>query len=307
MRVGDLHDLRAFALASDLRSLTAVAKVTGESKATISRRITRLESSLGVALMRRSSRGIAPTDEGIAYRAQVAHVMTLLEAANAAVMGGATAPPSGLLCVSVPPGLVSSLAPHLAGFGEAFPRISLVVHSASRFVDLEGENFDVVLRAAPRLADSSLVATRVGDPAPEGLFVASPAYVEAHGAPRRPQDLAAHRYLALADTTAPYGVPIVHRASGKTMTLQVPVAIAGSDLGLLKELVLSGAGISSLPRINVQRELDEERLVQVLPGYNWPNSGLFLVHRGGTFVPPKVRAFADYMKRALAPRRRGLT
>ena len=66
-----MHDLHAFALACDLRSLAAVAKVTGESKATISRRITRLEAALGVALMRRSSRGIVATEEGAAYRTRL--------------------------------------------------------------------------------------------------------------------------------------------------------------------------------------------------------------------------------------------
>jgi DNA-binding transcriptional LysR family regulator len=304
LRVGDVHDLRAFALASELRSLTAVAKVMGESKATVSRRITRLEAALGVALMRRSSRGIAVTEDGAAYRDRVAQVLEMLGSANAAVMRGAKAAPSGQLRVSIPPGLTSALAPSLSSFGAAYPQVVLVVHAAARFVDLEAESFDVALRSTSRLVDSSLVAVRVGDPEPEGILVATAGYLGAHGIPRRPHELAAHRFVALAETGGRYTLPLVHRTTGKPLSLPLPVAVAASDLGLVKDLVLSGAGISSLPRLSVQRELEERALVHVLPAYIWPSTGLFLLHRGGTFVAPKVRAFIDHMKRALAPRRR---
>jgi len=79
----------------------------------------------------------------------------------------------------------------------------------------------------------------------------------------------------------------------------LPVAVAGSDLGFLKEMALAGAGIAVLPRLSVQRELSDGELVQILPGYHWPGAGLFLIHRGGTFVAPKIRAFVDYVRDAL--------
>ena len=159
-RVGDLHDLRAFALASDLGSLTRAAEIMGESKATLSRRITRLESSLGAVLLRRSSRGIATTDEGAAYRVRVGEVLELLGDANAAVVHGGRATPSGPLRVSVPPGFAHTLAPIFASFCDQYPRVVLVVHLASRLVDLEGEHFDVAVRSTNTLPDSSLVALR---------------------------------------------------------------------------------------------------------------------------------------------------
>ncbi|MBC7976770.1 MAG: LysR family transcriptional regulator, partial [Myxococcales bacterium] len=184
-RVGDLHDLRAFALACDLRSLTAVAAVTGESKATASRRITRLEAALGITLLRRSPRGIVPTDEGLAYRLRIRQVLELLGDANATAIHGGRATPSGQLRVSVPPGLSTAIAPLFTGFCAAYPQITMVVHLSSRFVDLEAEHFDVALRATAKLADSSLVAIRVGDPQPEGILVGAPAYVQAHPPLRR--------------------------------------------------------------------------------------------------------------------------
>ena len=116
-RVGDLQDLRAFALASDLRSLGAVAKVTGESKATVSRRITRLEAALGVSLLVRSSRGVAPTENGAACRQRIGEVLELLGDANAAVVHGGQATPSGQVRVSTPPGFSNVLAPLFASNG----------------------------------------------------------------------------------------------------------------------------------------------------------------------------------------------
>ena len=93
--VDDVRDLRAFALTSDLKSLTAAARLMGESKATASRRITRLETVLGTALLRRSPRVIETTDEGAIYRARVAQILGLLGDANA-VAKGARAVPSGI-------------------------------------------------------------------------------------------------------------------------------------------------------------------------------------------------------------------
>jgi DNA-binding transcriptional LysR family regulator len=298
-RVSDVHDLRAFSRASDLRSLTAAAKEIGESTATISRRITRLEKALGTALLRRSPRGIETTEAGALYRLRVGAVLELLGDANAAATHGGSTTPSGQLRVSVPPGLADALAPVLAGFCERFPLVVLVVQSTFRFVDLGAEHIDVALRATSKLADSSLVSLRVGRSPPERILVATPAYLKAHPPPRRPQDLAAHRFLALSDMGAAYTLPLRKRGSDEAIELTLPVAISGSDLGLLKALALAGAGIAVLPRMSVQSALDEGQLVHVLPTWVWPDVNIYLLHRGGQFVPPKIRAFIDYMRSAL--------
>ncbi len=300
MLVGDVQDLRAFSLACEVLSLTAVGKIMGESKATISRRISRLEAALGVVLLRRSSRGIAVTGDGAAYRARVAEVLDLLSDANAAATHEGRATPAGELRVSVPPGYANALAPIFAGFCTAFKEVVLVVDVSSRFVDLEAEHFDIALRATSKLADSSLVALRVSEPQSDGVFVASPAYLKETGAPRRPRNLDAHRIVSHGDNSAPAVLPLSNRKSDESLELRLPVSVVGSDLGFLKEMVLSGAGIAILPRINVQRELDEGRLVHVLPDWVWHRMNLFLIYRGKPFVSRKVRAFLDYMRSELS-------
>lgn len=298
--VEDIRDLRAFALTTDLQSLTAAARLMNESKATVSRRITRLESALGTALMRRSPRAIEVTDEGAIYRTRVAEVLELLGDANA-VAHGARAVPSGQLRVTAPPGLGETLAPVLAQFSTAFPKISVSVHVASRYVDIEAEQFDVAVRAATKkLADSNLVAHRVGTAELEHIVVAAPSYLKSHAAPRRVEDLASHRIINSQEAAAMSSF-VFRRVgnAGAQVTISLPVAVACTDIVWVRDIVAEGAGISVLPRMLVQRHLKDGRLVHLLPAFVAPGLNLYLLHRGGRFVPPKVRAFIDFAKKGL--------
>jgi DNA-binding transcriptional LysR family regulator len=297
--VNDVRDLRAFALTSDLQSLTAAARLMGESKATVSRRITRLETALGAALMRRSPRAIEVTDEGAIYRGRVAEVLELLGNANA-VAHGARAVPSGQLRVTAPPGLGEALAPVLAQFSAAFPKIAVSVHVASRYVDIEAEQFDVAVRAATKtLVDSNLVAHRMGTEL-EHILVAAPSYLDAYPAPRRVEDLTSHRFLRAQEAAGMSSIVFRRQGNDATqITINLPVAMACSDIVLVRDIVVQGAGVSILPRMLVQRHLDDGRLVHLLPGIVAPGLNLYLMHRGGRFVPPKVRAFVDFVKKGL--------
>lgn len=293
--VGDVHDLRAFALAVDLRSFTAAARLMGESKATVSRRIARLESSLGVSLLRRTPRAVEPTDDGTAYRVRVAEILELLGNANAAVRK-AHAAPSGQLRVTVPPGFESVLAPQIARFAAEFPEVTVSVLISERFVDLEAEHIDVALRATAKLADSALVAQRLVDF--ERIIVAAPSYLEEQAAPKRAEDLGAHRIVQLGQArTASTIVLRKEDGSGDPIEVRLPYSIAATDVGFAKELAVAGAGIAVLPRMVVMRELDAGRLVHLLRRYVVPGASLYFLHRAGRFLPPKVRAFREFMTR----------
>lgn len=296
--VADVRDLRAFALTCDLKSLTAAARLMGESKATTSRRITRLETDLGTALLKRSPRSIDPTDEGGAYRARVAEILELLGDANANAQG-ARATPSGQLRVTAAPGIGDALAPALAQFSAAFPKVALSVHIASRYVDIEAEQFDVALRVSAKLTDSSLIAHKIGNAELEHIVVAAPSYLKQHAAPRRVEELASHRIARAQESPALTAVTFQLLTDGSKVTVSLPVALASTDIVLMRDMVVEGAGVTILPRILVQRHLEDGRLVHLLPGAVAPGLSLYLLHRGGRLVPPKVRAFVDFMKKSL--------
>ena len=307
--VGDLHDLRAFALASDLRSVTATAKLMGESKATVSRRITRLEAALGVELLRRTPRTVEPTDDGIAYRARVREILELLGDANAAVRG-AHAAPSGQLRLTAPPGLESMLPSLLARFAKAYPDVVVSVLVTARLVDLDAEHVDVALRATARLPDSSFVAHRLTGLDLGLVAVASPAYLAEHPAPRRVEDLVHHRIVHPSESQTTATIRMTRVDNGEPHEVRVRAAITASDVSFAKELVLAGAGIGILPRLTVQHAVDEGSLSVVLPMYVAKGAEFFVVYRGGRFLAPKVRAFRDFVMQAVGappirPRRTG--
>lgn len=294
--IGDVHDLRAFALAVDLRSFTATAKLMGESKATVSRRIARLESSLGVSLLRRTPRAVEPTDDGTAYRVRVAEILELLGNANAAVRQ-AHAAPSGQLRVTVPPGFENVLAPTIARFAAAYPEVTVSVLISERFVDLEAEHIDVALRATAKLADSALVAHRLVDF--ERIIIAAPSYLAEQAAPRRAEDLGAHRIVQLGQARTASTI-VLRKADGTAIEVRLPYSIAATDVGFARELTVAGAGIAILPRMTVQPDLDAGRLVHLLRRYVVPGASLYFLHRAGRFLPPKVRAFREHMTHAFA-------
>jgi DNA-binding transcriptional LysR family regulator len=295
--VDNVLDLRAFALAIDLRSLTATAKLLRESKATVSRRLSRLEAALGTKLLRRSPRLVEPTDDGAAYRVRVREILELLGDANAAVRG-ARATPSGQLRVTAPPGLDGVLAPVIARFARAYPEVMVSTLIVSRLVDLDAEHVDVAIRATPRLPDSSFVAHRLAEM--DLIIVAAPAYLADHPAPRRVADLASHRFVQFGELRAHTTLRLCRADTGEEIELRLRPSTAASDPSFAKELVAAGAGISVLPRFSVQGDLDEGRLLHLLPTWVTPGVGLFLLHGGGRFLPPKVRAFRDFLVDAFA-------
>ena len=296
--VDDVRDLRAFAITCDLKSLTASAKLMGESKATTSRRITRLETALGTTLLRRSPRAIEPTDEGVIYRARVAEVLERLGDANAAAQG-TRAIPSGLLRIAAPPGFSEALAPVLARYCAAFPKVTVSVHVGPRFVDLEAEQIDVAFRATTKLLDSTLVAHRLEAVGLERILVAAPSYLKAHPAPGRVEDLASHRFLGHPECEAMSSVDFTLQGQDAQVTVNLTHAMSSSDIVTVRDIAVEGTGVSILPRALVQRYLDDGRLVHLLPGVVGPVSNLYLLRRGGRFVPPKVRAFVELVKSGL--------
>ncbi|WP_257451896.1 LysR family transcriptional regulator [Archangium lipolyticum] len=286
----DLRDLRAFCLVVDHGSLTAAAKQLGETKGSVSRRLSRLESALGVSLVRRSPRLVRPTEDGVLYRQRVGRALELLEEATDALKE-AQGHPRGRLRVTAPPDFANTvLAPVLARFCEAHRDISLELLLTDRELDFDAHQLDVALRVASSLRDSSLVALRLLDV--EVGFVASPAYLEREGHPRRLAELSTHRVL------------VMRRDGGPSSVRLVPGVVA-QDGAFLRTLALAGAGIAILPMALVEPELAEGRLIRLLPEQDSPpRFSLFLLHPAAPLVPARVRAFRDFMAREFLAHRR---
>lgn len=285
----DQRDLRAFCRVVDLGSITAAARTLGETKGAVSRRVARLEAQLGTPLLRRAGRGVEATDAGLLYRARAGEGLELLDQA-ASTLRDLRDVPRGHLRVTAAQGLGSTVLGRVLGpFAERFPEVTVEVLLTDRVLSFGADRIDVALRMSAGLTDSSLVATRLLDL--QATLVASPAYVERHGSPATPDDLAAHRLVVvpLRGTS----MPITLARGEETTRLSLRGHVCSHDTLLLRDVVIAGAGIGMLPEPVASRDIADGRLVRVLPDWRVEAMAkMWLVHAPGP-VPPKARAFCD--------------
>lgn len=277
----DLRDLQAFCLVVDHGSLTAAARLLGETKGSVSRRLARLESNLQVALLRRSPRLVQPTEDGVLYRRRVGQALELLDNATSALLD-AGGQPRGRIRLAAPPDIANTLlAPAFARFGELYPEVSLELLLTDQELDFAAHQLDIALRLSPGLRDSSLIAHRLFDV--RLGFVAAPAYLTRLGNPSQLADLTAHHVLMMRhDSVAP--------------AIQLTPSVVVEDGAFLCSLALAGAGIALLPLVMAEAGLAQGRLVRVLPDEDVDlGLSLYLLHPATPLVPTRIRAFRDFM------------
>jgi DNA-binding transcriptional LysR family regulator len=178
------------------------------------------------------------------------------------------------------------VAPVLAELARRHPQLQVHAAYGDRFVDLIGEGFDAAIRVG-YLTDSNLVVRRVAPM--RGKFVASPDYIQSHGAPRTPDELADHQ--ALMQGTETWRVV----AHGKTRHVGVHGRFKADNGEALLAAALAGLGIAGLPEFMLDRHLATGALVQVLVDFPPPEGGIYIVRPPGDFPPRKVRALIEIM------------
>ena len=292
----DLHDVRAFCAVVDLGSITAASKVLRETKGSVSRRLVRLERTLGVALVRRSPRLVQPTDEGLAYRTRAGRVLEALDDARREIEHAGSAP-RGTLRVTAPPDLaVDLLAPIVARFVEKYPEVHVEMLVTERVLDFDANQLDVALRPGVTLTDSSLIAHRLSEV--RWIFVATPAYLAAHPAPKEFNDLATHRLLLFGPQERMLAE--LARRGRKQAVAWGPPAVFSTDGNFVRRAALADGGVALLPTPVVNDDVRDGRLVALLPGFTGiPRFSLYLLHPPSRFVAPKVKAFHEFLVASL--------
>jgi len=286
-------ELLAFTEAVEAGSLSRAAAELGVPRATLSRRLARLEERLGTRLLRRTTRSLTITDAGEAlYR----HARIALDAVKdaEAIVRRRDATVSGNLRVALPLVVSSPFLDLIAGFAAAYPEVRLQTHLSTRLVDLHRDGYDVALRAGshfePGVVARTLVRFRF-------LAVASPAYLAAHGTPRAPRDLRRHRCLM---GFARGELPETHwTAAGRR--IQLDGAFFSNSPAILVRAAVHGLGIALVPSLAAQSHLERGELVAVMPGVLRAEGRIALVYPERELVAPPVRAFIDWMV-ARAPR-----
>jgi len=300
-RLEDIGDLRAFCLVVDLGSITHAAKRLGETKGSVSRRLTRLEREVGSVLVRRTPRLVQATEVGTEFRERVGRAIELLDEAAAHVRGTGDAP-RGHLRVTAPTDIaLAVLGPVVASFTRAFPEVTVEVLLTERMLDFDRDEIDVALRASTRLEDSSLVAHRIRDV--EIGFYASPSYRDEHGLPSRPDQLEKHALVLVGARRGTMTVDLA-RTQGERATATVRASITASDYAFARAAALAGGGLALLPSNIAEADVATGALVPALRGYTARAASIYLVHRGTRSLTAKVRAFREHVLAEAARRRR---
>jgi len=292
----DVEALIAFSAVMDAGSFSGAAARLGQTPSGVSRTIARLEKHLGLTLLHRTTRRLQLTDEGAWL---LARARTLLaDLANTEAEAAARrSQPAGLVRVNAAtPALGHLLAPLVPAFIDAYPLVRLELTSGETVVDLIEERADLAIRIGS-LPDSTLNARRLGTSRLRVL--ASPAYLERHGAPASVADLARHRLLGFAAPATLNTWPLAHGgAEGYT----IDPSVTSSSGETVRHLALAGAGIASLSNFLTREDLATGRLVPVLEdaALPWSQPVWAVFYKQGGLAP-RVAALVEFLARELGP------
>ena len=269
------------------QSFTGAGNALGMPRSTVSRRIAKLEKRLGARLLHRTTRSLQLTDIGSSYYERCAQSLRSIDEAEVEVRASQDTP-RGKIRVTAPHDLGRHLAPIVRRVIASYPDVTIDVELTQRMVDLVGEGFDLALRAASQMPDSSLIARRIGGG--DALLYASPDYLRERGTPKDIGDLASHDCLVLGSSRN-HTWRLVK--DGKEITVPVSGRVYVNDPAFTRTLALDGGGIGLIPEFLACELVAEGRLVRVLADYHAPSAGLYVVYPSAKHLSATVRAFRD--------------
>jgi DNA-binding transcriptional LysR family regulator len=289
----NLTDIAVFVRVVERGSFTLAADGLALSRAAVSKYVSRLEERLGARLLHRTTRRLSLTEAGAALFEASRGAIERIEEAEAAVAQLQSAP-RGRLKVSAPMSFgILHLGPAIADFAGEHPQVTLDLRLDDRFVNLVEEGIDVAVRIGA-LTDSSLVARKLA--AARSVTCASPEYLARFGEPETPEDLVSHNCLVYSYLSNPnvwrYAAP-----DGREVSVAVSGAFRINNGIVLAQAAAAGHGIVASPTFYVAEAIRARRLKPILAPFRLPEIGIYAVYPQRSHVPPKVRAFVDFLAR----------
>jgi DNA-binding transcriptional LysR family regulator len=294
MKRGELDDLVAYATIARARSFTHAAAELGLSPSSLSHTMRALETRLGVRLLARTTRSVAPTPAGERLLRSIDSAVDEVETGLAA-MGEWRGDPSGAIKITVPQTAARIvLAPALPQFLLDNPKIIVEIWVESRLADIVRDGFDAGIRWGDNL-DQDMVAIRVGPPT-RLIVVAAPAYFERHPLPQSPADLKRHNCVNYRNVSGSGTFPWTLQRDGNEIRSRADgQLVIANDPDLAEILILSGVGLGMMLEENARPHLETGRLVQVLTEWCHPFAGWHLYYPN-RHVTPALRALTDALR-----------
>jgi len=294
MRGTEFGELSAFMAVAEQRNFTRAAKHLGISPATLSETIRNLEERLGVRLLNRTTRSVAPTEAGDKLLTRLRPVIDDYEAAIDS-LNEFRDKPAGLLRLTVaPPAAQSVLGPLMAKFLAQYPDIKLEISVDSANVDIVAQQFDAGIRSGDRV-DRDMIAVRITDTWHTAL-VGAPSYLARRGTPEAPEDLAAHNCIRLR---LPNGalLPWRFQRDGKGFEIAVSGSLILNESSLMAPAMIDGVGLVQLPRAYVAAAIADGRVVPLLEEWQPSGAPFALYYSSRRQMPAALQVLIDFLRK----------
>lgn len=275
------------------RSFRAAAKELAIAPSAVSHAISSLEASLGVRLLARTTRSVAPTEEGQRLLERLRPALDEIGIALEAAIDARDRPAGNLRITA--PRFASDilLGPRIGDFLNAYPDITLEIANEDGFIDIVDQGYDAGIRMEESL-DADMIAVRIS-PEMRTVIAASPGYFAKHPIPVHPRDLVAHRCIKRRFSNGSiYRWEFDKDGESLVVSVDGPLIVGEDRLALLA--ALNGAGLAYLFNIRVEDEVAGGRLVRVLEDWCQPYPGPFLYYPSRRQLRPALRAFIDFFK-----------
>lgn len=294
MDLPDLAALRAFEAVARQRSFARAALQLGVARSTLSETLRTLEERLGVRLLNRTTRSVAPTEAGERLLARVRPLLADFAAALDSVNAYRDTP-SGRLRLTLPPPMIDLLMkPVTARFLAAHPGIELEVASDSALVDIVAASFDAGFRVGERI-DRDMIALRMTLDLAFAV-VAAPDYVARRGRPATPADLPGHDCLRVRFASGAIK-PWIFEQGGKRLEVAVGGSLIVNDPSLELTAALDGVGVAQTLRWLAAPHLAAGRLVALLEDWLPRPAPIYLYYPSRRQLPAPLQAFVAFLRR----------
>ena len=295
---GALEDIRAFCAVAEFGTVSAAARQLGETKGSISRRLSRLENRLGVTLLARAPRAVSPTEEGTTFYIKAREALAWLDDATEGARQSQDVP-RGHLRVTAPVDIGIELMPSIVTkFRALHPQITVELLVTDAPLDLAANRIDLALRAQDgNLPDmvyraSSVAQLRVG-------LYAAPDYLKANGwSGDTPTALAEHHFVISREFTGAAKLLLTDRR-GRTQEVVIRPSIRTSDYASVLRLAIAGAGIGPVPDLVAAAHVASGSLEPVLPDWSLSEGQLYAISLSGQHAPARVRVFREFVRTEL--------
>jgi DNA-binding transcriptional LysR family regulator len=272
----NINDLLAFLAVATDRSFTRAAARLGVSQSSLSRTIRKLEESLGVRLLTRTTRSVSPTDAGERLLEKIGPRFDEIEAELSALGELRDRPAGTIRLTAAEHSANTALWPRLVPFLRRYPDIAVEISTEGALIDIVAQRFDAGVRLGEQVA-KDMIAVRIG---PDWRFavVGTPGYFAAHGRPAVPQDLTGHRCINLRLPTYGGLYAWEFRKDGRSLNVHVEGQLVFTRTAATLQAALDGFGLTCVPEDLAGPHLADGSLVRVLEDWCAPFEGYHLYY-----------------------------